>query len=127
MANTALTTIKPSINTSTVSTATAATADTIDLAEVFDVIINKDCKAYIEINNVSGANGTVTFSLAAGEFWQATSALTGSVAQGVSKIIQIESAKFKKKDGKMALTITPASGKKLKTDHTLTVKVVELA
>jgi hypothetical protein len=127
MPNTVITTLLPAMNAGTVSTPTAATADTADLAEIFEITLDKDGKSYIEINNVSAINGTVTYSVAAGEFWMGIAALTGSVAQGVSKIIQLESAKYLKKDGKFYLTITPASGKKLKTDHALTLKAVKLA
>ena len=126
MANTAITTISATINAGKVSTATAATVDTIDLIEVFDITPVRDSGFYIEINNASGASGTVTYSLAVGDSYASpAAALTGSVAQGVSAIICPESAKYKKA-GKFVLTITPATGKKLKTDHTLTVKAVNL-
>lgn len=127
MANTAITTIAAGINASTVSTATAATVDTINGAEIFDITPVRDSGFYFEIANVSAANGTVTWSLAIGDYYAApAAALTGSVAQGVSAIIVPESAKYKQSDGTYTLTITPASGKKLKTDHTLTVKAVNL-
>jgi len=126
MPNTAITTIAATINAGKVSTATAATVDTAGDAEVFDITPVRDSGFYIEINNVSTANGTVTYSLAIGDSYAApAAALTGSVAQGVSAIVCPESAKYKK-GGKFVLTITPASGKKLKTDHTLTVKAVNL-
>ncbi len=128
MPNTAITNITMTLNTGVVSTPTAATADTADLAEVFDITPTKgDGKTLIEIYNVSGANGTVTYSLAAGTQWGAGAALTGSIAQGVARSLQVDSAKFKNNSGVMTLTITPASGKKLKTDHTLTIKVTSLA
>lgn len=126
MANTVITTISATINAGTVSTATAATADTASLAEVFDITPVRDSGFYIEINNVSDANGSVSYSLAAGDFYAATAALTGTVAQGVSKVIVPESAKYKQSDGTYTLTITPATGKKLKTDHALTLKAVNL-
>ena len=128
MPNTAITNINATLNTKVVSTSTAATADSADLAEVFDITLTKSGgKAYIEINNVSGANGTVTYSIAAGTaFWASTVALTGSVAQGTSGLIQVDTARVKNASGVITLTITPASGKKLKTDHTLTLKVVQL-
>lgn len=126
MANTVVTTLAPTLNAITASTSTAAVADTIDLAEIFDITICKDGKSFIEIANVSAANGTVTFSLAAGAMWGSTVALTGSITQGLTKIIQVDSAKFKAANGVMALTVTPASGKKLKTDHALTVRAVAL-
>lgn len=115
-------------NAVTVLTTTAAAADTIDLAEVFTITPTKsDARFMIVVNNASGANGAVALSLAAGEFWaKPAAALTGSVAQGVRSAIVVESAKYMKKDGTLALTVTPASGKKLKTDHTLVVSVVQL-
>lgn len=127
MANTAITNISMTLNTGVVCTPTAATADTIDLAEVFDFTESKAGKYLIIINNVSAVNGTVSFSLAAGDQWGATTALTGTIAQGVSKALEVDSAKYKVgSTGKMSLTITPASGKKLKTDHALTVAGIQL-
>lgn len=127
MANTVLTNIQAILNTAVVSTPTAAVADVADLAEIFEITLTKSAgKSYIEINNVSGANGTVTFSLAAGtEYGGSSVALTGSVAQGVSRLLQVDDMKYKTA-GLMTLTITPALGKKLKTDHTLTIKVGQL-
>jgi hypothetical protein len=127
MSNTTVTTIELELNTATEYTTTAATADTANLAEVFDLDMPKDGRCIVIINNVSGVNGTVTWSLAAGDFWASTAALTGSIAQGKSYILQVDSARFKQSDGKMNLTITPASGKKLKTDHALTIQTIKLA
>lgn len=125
MANTAITTISATVNAAKVSTATAATIDTINGPEVFDITPVRNSGFYIEINNVSALNGAVTYSLAAGGYYAATVALTGSVAQGVSTIICPESAKFKT-GSKFVLTVTPATGKKLLTDHALTIKAVNL-
>jgi hypothetical protein len=127
MANTAITNIQLKINSQVEVAATAATADTADLAEVFDITPGKrDGKVLIEINNVSAANGSVTYSIAAGDFW-AGKAITGTIAQGKSFGIEVETAKVKKASGKIELTITPATGKKLKTDHTLTLAVKQLS
>lgn len=127
MANTAVTNLTMALNTAKDYTTTAAVADTANLAEIFDLDIPKDGMTIIFINNVSALNGTVTFSLAAGDMWGATVALTGSVEQGKSTALQVDSARFKKSTGLMALTVTPASGKKLKTDHALTVQTLTLA
>jgi hypothetical protein len=126
LANTTVTNLQMALNTAKDYTTTAATADTADLAEVFDLTVPKDGKTLIQISNVSALNGAVTFSLAAGDMWGATSALTGSIAQGKTTMLQVDSARFKKSTGLMALTVTPASGKKLKTDHTLTVQTISL-
>ena len=126
MPNTAITMLNLTRNGQKEFTTTAATADTADLAEVFDITPTADDKMYIQINNVSGTNGSVTWSLAAGDFPMAVGALTGTIPQGKSYLIQVETGRYKKNTGKLALTITPASGKKLKTDHTLTVQSVQL-
>ena len=106
-------------------TTTAATADTADLAEVFEITPTKG-ELIIHVNNVSGANGTVTWSLAAGTHWAAGAALTGSIAQGKAYILRVDTAKYKGAAGKLSLTITPASGKKLKTDHTLVITATQI-
>ena len=89
---TAITNIQTVLNTGTVSTPTAATANTIDLAEVFTLTPTKS-KYVIQIDNVSGANGSVTFSLAAGTQWAASAALTGTIAQGTSQVLEVDTAK----------------------------------
>lgn len=108
-------------------TQTAATADTADLAEVFTFTpATFDNRYLIMIYNVSAVNGTVTYSIAAGDAWAAVAALTGSVAQGIQSAIVLEGGKYLSEDGTIVVTITPAGGKKLKTDHTLTAVGVKM-
>lgn len=114
-------------NTITTITANAATSSTIDATEVFTITPTKaDQRVVITINNVASDQGTITYSIAAGDFWAANSALTGSVAQGLSRGIVLEGAKYKQSDGTIAITFTPASGKRLLTDHLMTVQVIQL-
>lgn len=128
MANTAVTSIQAAINAQTEYTTTAATADGANEAEVFDITPTKrDGKVAFFINNVAADQGSVTWSLAAGDFWAGVSALTGTIAQGKSYVVEVETAKYLQSDGKMNLTITPASGKILSTNHTLTVGVLQLS
>lgn len=116
----------PTKNTVTTITSNAATSSVIDTAEVFTITpVKRDGKVLIKINN-GPTHGTVTYSIAKGGFWQAISALTGSVAQATNIGIVLESAKYKKTDGTIVITFTPASGKRLLTDHALTVEVIEL-
>ena len=126
MPNTAITNIQAVLNTAVTSTGTLCTADTADLAEVFDITLTKSAgKAYIEIFN-SAAVGTVTFSLAAGTGYGGSAvALTGSVLQATSKLIQVDDAKYKT-GGVMTLTVTPSAGAKLKTGNIVYVKVGQL-
>lgn len=108
-------------------TQSAATADVADLAEAFTFTPSvRDNKYMAVIYNVSAANGVVTYSIAAGDAWAASAALTGSVAAGVQSAIVLEGGKYSSEDGTIVITITPASGKKLLTDHTLTATGIQM-
>lgn len=114
-------------NTITTITANAATSSVVDATEVFTITPTKgDDKVVIVINNAATDQGTITYSIAAGGFWGAGVALTGSVAQGLSRGIVLESYRYKAEAGTIAITFTPASGKRLLTDHLLNVKVIQL-
>lgn len=107
-------------------TANAATADVADETQKFIITPTKrDDKTLIRIT-VGSTNGAVAFSVAAGDFWMGIAAQAGSVAQATSEVIEIESAKHMKSDGTIEVTFTPASGKKLKTDHALSVEVYSM-
>lgn len=117
-------------NTAVPFVGTAATATVANAAEVFTVTAStkNDNRFAILIKNVA-SQGTVTFSVAAGEFWAAPKAaapLTGSVAQATSSYIILDSSKYMKKDGTISITITPASGKILLTDHALVIGGIQL-
>lgn len=124
MPNTVITNIQTSLNTGVLATATLATADTADLAEVFDIKPTKG-RFVIIINNTAAA-GTVTYSLAAGTQWAADAALTGSVAQSTSRVLEVDTAKYINASGVISLTVTPASGAKLKTGNIVTIQVIQL-
>lgn len=114
------------LNAITTITDNPATSSTIDQTEVFTITPTKsDGKVAIIIEN-GPTQGTVTYSIAAGGYWAAGSALTGSVAQGTSRVIELESAKYKAQAGTIAITFTPASGKRLATDHALVVQVIQM-
>ena len=107
-------------------TANAATTDVADEAQKFVFTPNKqDGKSLIRIT-VGPTNGAVAFSIAAGEFWMGIDAKAGSVAQATSEVIQFESAKYMMEDGTIEVTFTPASGKKLLTDHLLSVEAYSM-
>jgi len=104
----------------------AATADTADLAEVFTITpTRKPSRIAVIINEVS-EGGALAVSVAAGGLWAAGSALSESVASGKSEAIVLETAKYLSTSGTILITLTPASGKKLKTDHGATMQVIEL-
>lgn len=106
-------------------TANAATATVADASEVFTITLTKaDYKSVIEISNVSGSDGTLTYSFAAGDLW-AKAEVTGEVAQGETSVIEVEGGKVMQDDATILLTLTPADGKILLTDHEATVQVVQ--
>lgn len=107
-------------------TANAADVDTVNGEQKFVITPNKrDGKTLVRIT-VGPTNGAVAFSIAAGDFWMGISAQTGSVAQATSEVIEIESAKYMQADGTIEITFTPATGKKLLTDHALSVEVYSM-
>lgn len=106
----------------------AATADVANTAEVFTITPDphkQGGRCAIAIKETSGA-GTMTFSLAAGEHWAHGVALTGNIVQSKTWVFVIETAKYKKLDGTMVLTLTPAAGQKLLADHAAEVGFLEL-
>lgn len=114
------------VNVPTLATDNVPTADTADLAEVFNITPSKaEYKVAIEIE-VGPTNGAVAYSIAAGGYWASLSPLTGSVAQATKRVIVLEGAKYKSATGVIAITFTPASTKRLLTDHALKVRVIQL-
>lgn len=106
---------------------TAATALVADATEVFAITPTKQgSKLLIGIVNGASNQGAVAWSIAAGGLWAAGSAKAGSVAQGKTEIVQIDTAKYLSTAGKIAITLTPADGKILKTNHVAAVYALEM-
>jgi len=113
-------------NTITTITDNAATSSVVDATEVFTITPTKaDQRVAIIIEN-GPTHGTISYSIAAGGYWAAGSALTGTVSQATSRAIVLEGAKYKAAAGTIAITFTPASGKRLFTDHALVVQIIQL-
>lgn len=94
-------------------------------------------KLIVIIREVSGSQGTIKVNCSAGSFWAGKALTETSIAQGTAKAFVFESAKhygnqgddataLDAKENKIQVTATPASGKKLGTDHTATWQVLEL-
>jgi hypothetical protein len=113
-------------NTEVELTNNAATSTVADATEVFTITPTKaDYKVLIQIIN-GPTHGAVAWSIAAGGYWAAGSAKTGSVAQAKTELIVLEGAKYKALAGTIAITLTPASGKKLLTDHAAAVNCIQM-
>ena len=118
-------TLIAALNTDQALTFNAATADTADLAEVFTYTpTGKDSKIVIGLKN---STGILSYSIAAGTgVFQAPSAKTGTVAANTTDVIQIETGKYLSTSGTVLITLTPASGTKLLTNHAASMFVIEL-
>ena len=105
----------------------AATATGANTAEAFTITLTKPgSHGCVIINNASSSDGTLTWSIAKGTGFGASVAKTGSVAQGVRQVITLDDARYKNASAAIVLTLTPATGKILLTDHAATVEVIEL-
>lgn len=110
----------------------AATADVGDLAEVFTITPTKGMDKIIIEVEVADTNGAVACKLGKGGQYWAEADLEWSCPQAKTTIMHVSDiARFMKHVAKevadtMELTLTPASTKKLKTDHAAKVAVIEL-
>ena len=105
----------------------AATSSVIDEVEVFTITPSKAVdKMVIEVK-VANTHGTVVCSLGAGGQYWASKAKAFNAVQNKTSIFHISDvARFLTTASKILLTLTPASGKRLLTDHAATVAVIEL-
>lgn len=112
-----------------VVTPVAFTEVTIDDTETLTITPTKrGNKLVIIISEVSGTDGTMTIDVAAGDYWAALAMTQVSVAQGTSVAIMLQAAAHKgKTTDTIVITITPASGKKIWTDHDATYQVFQIA
>jgi hypothetical protein len=104
----------------------AADADTADLAQKFIYTpTGKDHKVVIGAV-VANTHGTVALSFkgGAGAFGTATKAV--NAVQNKTSLVQIETGRYMQADGTIEITATPASGKKLASEHALKIFVIEL-
>lgn len=114
------------LQTEVVETANAATADVADLAEVFTVTPSTEGSKTMFRITVGPTNGAVAFSVAAGGQWGAATAYTGSVAQATSEVFVLDTARYMSAAQTLLITLTPASGKKLLTDHAASMAVYDV-
>lgn len=113
-------------NTQITKTFNAATSSVVDATEVFTFTPTKaDYKNAVEIYNGTG-HGSITYSIAAGNLSNGIAAKTGTVAAGATVVIELEGSKYTKTAGTILITLTPASGKRLLTDHASGMSVIGL-
>ena len=119
-------TLVATLNTDQTLTFNAADADTNDLAQTFYYTpTGKDNKVVIGFQ-VANSHGAVAVSITGGVGVFGAPAKSASIAQNGTEVIQIETGRYMQSTGKINIVCTPASGKKLTTDHVLKIWVVEL-
>jgi len=113
-----------SLNVDQALTFMAADADTADLAQKFIYTpTGKDNRIVIGFKNTTGI---LAYSIAAGVGVFGAAAKTGTVAATSTDVIQIETGRYMLADGTVEITLTPASGTKLLTNHAAAVFAIEL-
>lgn len=127
MAVTVTNTKLSALNADQTLTSNAATSSVIDTAEVFTITpTGKPSKTVIGFVNGAG-HGAYTYSIAAGAgVFKAGAAKTGSIAAGATEVIQLDLGRYLSSSGTLVVTLTPASGKRLLTDHAAAMWVAEL-
>jgi hypothetical protein len=115
------------LNTITTVTSNAATANVDGTAEAFTITPTREGSKMIVIigGTGSGADDGITAAFTAGGLW-AGKAVSLTVAKNTEKMVQLDSAYVKAAAGTIVLTLTPAAGDKLVTDHSAYVKVIEM-
>lgn len=125
MAVTITNTLIAALNTDQALTFNAATSTVDNATEAFTYTpTGKDSKIVIGMKN---GTGILSYSIAKGTgVFQAAAAKTGTVAATSTDVIQIETGKFIDDDGEIVITLTPANGTALLTDHAASMFVIEL-
>ena len=105
---------------------TAATADTDALAEEFTFTpTGKRFIFIIDTTAGASAGGNVTVAFSAGTLW-AGQAVSLTATKDKIYAVEIDTARAAGAAGLVTVTLTPAAGDKLKSDHACQVAVIEL-
>ena len=114
------------INTPVSMAVAAATETTADKAEAFELTFSGKTQHVALIFNNANSHGSYTYEIKAGDLAMAT-AVTGKIEQNkANEIVQIDTGRAIDKDKKITIELTPATGKKLATDHAATLRAVSL-
>jgi len=107
----------------------AATSDdednTVDEYDRFEITPTRGTDQLVIYIRETGNEAGATFSIAPGVFWAAFP-LSGTITENVMNLIQIESGKYLDADGKIQLSIFPAAGGNLNTDHGIIIGLIQL-
>lgn len=113
-----------SLNADQALTFNAATSAVNDATEVFTYTpTGRDNKIVLGFKN---GTGTLAYSITAGVGVFGVAAKTGTVAANTTDVIQIETGKYMQAAGTILITLTPASGTALLTNHAASMFAIEL-
>jgi len=120
-------TLISALNADQTLTLNVATVDSANGTEVFTYTpTGKPSKVVIGFVNGTG-HGAYTYSIAKGVgVFQAPAAKTGSIAETATEVIQLDMGRYTTATGTVLITLAPANGKKLKSEHVATMWVTEL-
>lgn len=114
------------LNVKQALTLTAADVDSVNGTQKFVYTPTGKPSKVCFLVQVADTNGAVASSISAGTGVFGLAARTGSTAQATTGLIQIETGSHTIANGTIEITFTPATGKKLTTDHALKVAAIEL-
>lgn len=102
----------------------AAASSVIDTAETFEFASNG--KPFIVLASVANTHGSVALTMTAGDAWAGLAKTIGAAVQNKTTAFYVESGFALLDTGKIEIVATPASGKRLATDHALKLQVIQL-
>lgn len=115
-----------SLNVAQAITLMSADADTADLAQTFIYTPTGKDNRIAFVLEIANTHGAVAYEIEAGQGVFATPKRSESIAQNTREIIQIETGRYMKTGGTINIKCTPASGKRLTSDHALKIWAIEL-
>jgi len=112
------------LNADQALTFNASAIATVNEAEVFTYTpTGKDNRIVLGFKNTTGV---LAYSIAAGTGVFGGAAKTGTIAATATEIIQIETGKYMSAAGTVLITLTPAAGTALLTNHAASMFAIEL-
>lgn len=103
----------------------AATSTAANTAETFE--FDSLGGPFIVLATVANSHGSVSLALTKGDGWAGQAISIGDAVQNKVTAFLVEPAYGMQDTGKIEIKATPANGKKLLTDHALTLGVIQIS
>ena len=105
--------------------ASPAKNEDADKTDVYSITPTSPTEKIVITCSNADSHGSVKLSVAAGGFHSAGSALTLEIPENTTNSFVLDPSKYLSKAGVYVITATPATGKKLLTNHAFTMTVIE--